>query len=414
MLSGYRALDLTTSDGHLCGRILADLGVDVIKVEAPGGDSGRKQEPFYGDEAHPERSFFWLAYNLGKRGITLNLKTIEGKKLFQRLAQKADFILESFPPGHMDELELGYDTLQQINPRIIYTSISPFGQDGPYASFKGPDIVAMAMGGFMHLTGDPDRPPLRVSFPLAYNMLASTQATFGTLIAFHHRQRTGLGQHVSVSAQESVVATLGFVLPLWELNKVLAKRVGSFWFRSGGENEAQQRVVWPCRDGAVAFMAMGGLAGLHSNQALVKWIDEEQMADDFLRSIDWSGFDPRMVPQEFHQDIEKRIGRFFMEHTKRELHEGAQKRGIHLQMVSTFNDILESEQLRARQFWVDMPHPELSTSIKFPGPFIKASESPLRLEHRAPTLGEHNEDIYRGLLKLSATEIEDLKERGII
>ncbi len=400
MLSGNIALDLTDAGGYVCGRILSDLGVEVIKIEPPEGDPGRKQGPFYGDKANPELSFLWSAYNLGKKGITLDLETVEGRELFQRLVRKADFILESFPPGYMERLNLGYAALQQINPRIIYTAISPFGQTGPYAGLKGPDIVAMAMGGFTHLTGDPDRPPLRISFPLAYNMLASTQAALGALAAFHYRQRTGQGQYVDVSAQESVAASLGFVLPLWELNRILAKRVGSCWFRGGGANESRQRVIWQCREGAVAFMAMGGLAGLHSNQSLTRWIDEEGMADEFLRSVDWNGFDPRNVPQEFHDKIENSMGRFFMEHTKKELHEGAQKRGIHLQMVSTFRDIMESEQLKARRFWVNIQHPELKRSITYPGPFIVASKSPIKLKHRAPMLGEHNADVFNRLMKL--------------
>ncbi|MDP2916822.1 MAG: CoA transferase [Dehalococcoidia bacterium] len=414
MLSGYRALDLTTSRGYVCGRILADLGADVIKIEPPGGDSGRMKAPFYGGKAHPDRSIFWFAYNLGKRAITLNLKDLEGREIFKKLIQKADFIIESFPTGYMETLGLDYDAVQKINSRIIYTSISPFGHGGPYGNFRGTDIVAMAMGGFMHLTGDPDRPPLRVSFPVAFNMLASTQAALGTMIAFHHRQRTGAGQHVDTSAQASVAATLGFVLPLWELNKVLARRVGSAWFRSSGDTATQQRVIWLCRDGAVAFMAMGGMSGAQSNRALVKWIDDEQMADDFLRSIDWDKFDPRNVTQEFHQKVEERIGRFFMKHSKKELHEGAHRRGIHLQMVSTFKDIMESEQLEARHFWVDVSHPELKTTLKYPGPFIKASETPVTLERRAPLIGEHNKDIYHDELGISTTELENLAKRGVI
>jgi crotonobetainyl-CoA:carnitine CoA-transferase CaiB-like acyl-CoA transferase len=414
MLQGYRVLDLTTSFGYMCGRILADLGADVIKIEPPGGDPGRNIGPFFGEGPDPQKSFNWFANNLGKRGITLDITTAKGKELLNGLVSKSDIIIESFPTGYMDSLGLGYPALQNINPGIIFTSISSFGRQGPYKDYSGTDLIAAAMGGFMHLTGDPDRPPLRVSYPLALNMATATYAALGTMTAFYNRQKTGKGQFVDVSAQESVVSSLPFVLPLWELNKVAARRVGSCWFRSSGDNAVQQKVVWLCKDGAVAFMAMGGLSGSQSNRTLVKWIDEEHMADDFLRSIVWEKFDPRNVAQDFHLRFEECVGRFFMSHTKKELHEGAHQRGIHLQMVSTFRDIQESEQLKARNFWVDIPHPELGIEIKYPGAFIKASEAPLKVEKRAPLIGEHNKDIYLKELGVSKAELDDLQKRRII
>ena len=413
MLSGNRALDVTDHKGWLCGRILADLGVDVVKIEPPAGDPGRSRGPFCGGEANPEQSLTWFAYNLGKKGITLNLETAEGREIFKRLAGNADFILESFPPGRMEKLGLGYDALREINPGIIYASISPFGQSGPYRDYEASDIVAMAMGGFMYVTGDSDRPPLRISFSLAY-ALASVQAALGSLIAFHHRQNTGSGQYVEVSAQESIVNTLANVLPTWELNGILTRRVGALFFRGGLGQEAHQRVVWPCRDGAVTFMAMGGQAGARSNRALVKWMDEAGMANDFLRSIDWNAFDTVTMSKEFHRQVEEPIARFFEAHTRQQLHDGAQQRGIFLQLVATPKDIIESQQLAERDFWVDVPHPELGQVVRYPGSFAKASESPLQVGSRAPLIGEHNIDIYQGELGLRLEELEDLKARGVI
>jgi crotonobetainyl-CoA:carnitine CoA-transferase CaiB-like acyl-CoA transferase len=413
MLSGYRALDLTDCKGWFCGRILADLGVDVIKVEPPEGDQGRSREPFIGGEKNIDRSLRWFAYNLGKRGVTLNLETEEGKEIFRRLAKKSDFVLESFPPGIMEKMGLSYGTLKEINSGIIFTSISPFGKDGPYRDYKATDIVAMAMGGFMYLTGDPDRPPLRVSLPVAY-ALASTQAALGSLIAFHHRRESGLGQYVDVSVQESVVNTLTNALPTWELNGILTRRVGPFFFRGGLGQEAHQRVIWGCRDGAVAFMAMGGMVGARSNRALVKWMDEEGLANDFLRAIDWNAFDTVTMSKGFHQQFEESVAPFFKAHTRKELHEGAQQRGIFLQLLATPKDIMESQQLGERQFWVDVFHPELGKEVRYPGAFVKASESPLRLGPRAPSIGEHNTDIYQGDLGFSAERIEELKRKGVI
>ena len=414
MLSGNRALDVTTHSGWPGGRILADLGVDVIKVEPPGGDPGRSLGPFYKGEVNPERSLSWFAYNLGKRGITLNLEVAEGREIFKRLVKDIDFILESFPPGRMKELGLDYNELREINPKIIFTSISPFGQSGPYRDYKAPDIVTMAMGGFSYVTGDADRPPLRISFPMACAM-ACAQAVVGSLIAFHHRQNTGVGQYVDVSAQESVVNTLISALPYWELSRILTTRVGPLFFRGGLKGEqAHQRVIWTCQDGAITFMPLGGMVGSRANRALVKWMEEEGMANDFLRSIDWDTFSTPTLTREFNRQFEEVVGGFFKTHTRKELHEGAQQRGIFLQFVATPEDVVGSEQLAARDFWVDVPHPELDEVIRYPGIFAKASESPLQLGSRAPLIGEHNIDIYQDELGLSPEELEDLKRKGII
>jgi len=158
MLSPYRVLDLTDTNGLLCGKLLGDLGADVIKIERPGGDAARNLGPFYHDEADPEKSLFWFAFNTSKRGITLDIETAEGQETLKSLVKGADFVIESFPPGYLDRLGLGYSALEKINPRIILVSITPFGQTGPYKDYKAPDIVAFAMGGYMYPFGDPDRP----------------------------------------------------------------------------------------------------------------------------------------------------------------------------------------------------------------------------------------------------------------
>jgi len=413
MLSGYRALDLTDQNGYLCGRVLADLNVDVIKVEPPGGDPGRRIGPFYRDVADREESLYWYAYNLGKRGITLRLDSPVGRELFLDLVKTADFVIESFPVGHMRSLGLGYEVLQRANPGLIMGSITGFGQTGPYSDFEGPDIVVMGMGGLMYLTGDSDRPPVRISFPTAY-LLASLQAAAGMLIALEYRERTRLGQHVDVSAQESCCHTLINSLSTWELNGILISRAGPFWCRAGGKEELQQRVIWPCRDGSVAYMIMGGRSGVRSNRSLTEWMENEGIVDEFLRSIDWETFDMATASQEFYQKVEEIIGRFFMSHKKAELYEEATKRGIFLQPVADTRDILESSQLGARDFWIEIDHPELDRHITYPGPFVKASEDCLKLGPRATLIGEHNRDIFVEELGMSGTVFEDLKRRGII
>ncbi len=167
MLEGYRALDLTDEKGFLCGKILAELGVDVIKVEKPGGDPARKIGPFWHDQADPEKSLYWFAYNSSKRGITLDLETEEGKRIFRDLVKTADFVIESFAPGDMDKLGFGYSELSRIKKDIILTSITPFGQKGPYSHYQASDLVVMGMAGELFMTGDSDRRPVNMSLPQA-------------------------------------------------------------------------------------------------------------------------------------------------------------------------------------------------------------------------------------------------------
>ena len=202
-LSPYRVLDLTEGGMNWCGKVLADLGADVIKIEPTGGSPTRNRGPFYNNEPHPERSLFWYAYCLNKRGITLDLESEEGQRLFKKLAATADFVLESFAPGYMDGLGLGYESLSRVSPGLIMASMTPFGQTGPYAHYKATDMIAWSMGGMQYASGDEDRPPVRISFPQA-EFHAGAQAAAGCMAALWHggplassderRRRTACGR----------------------------------------------------------------------------------------------------------------------------------------------------------------------------------------------------------------------------
>ena len=197
-LTPYRALDLTEGGFNWCGKVLADMGADVIKVEPVGGSNARFRGPFYKDDPHPERSLFWWAYCVNKRGITLDIESADGLELFWKLAAKSDFILESFKPGYMDSIGLGYEALSAINPGLIMTSMTPFGQNGPYAHFKATDIVAWSMGGQQYASGDDDRPPVRVSFPQA-ELHGGAQGAAGAMdrvVAAHQVRRGAAGRRV--------------------------------------------------------------------------------------------------------------------------------------------------------------------------------------------------------------------------
>lgn len=408
MLSPYRALDLTDEKGFLCGKLLGDLGADVIKIERPGGDPARSIGPFYKDIPDHEKSLYWFAFNTNKRGITLDIQRADGQEVFKRLVKTADIVVESFPVGYMDKLGLGYSVLSQINPRIIMTSITPFGQSGPYKDYKASDLIIMAMAGIAYASGDRDRPPVRISFPQSYQF-AGAEAAVGTLMALHHRSLTGEGQLVDISTYWSVIPAQYDVLTWWITTRRIYRRQGPLRIRPQTGVKFQQ--TWPCKDGFVTFYYFGGLMGASGNVALVEWMESEGFDCGFMRDIDWKVFDWAKVTQEEVNRMEEPTGKFFMSHTKEELYNGAVEGGIMLYPVSTPKDMVESHQLAAREYWVELEHPELDAKITYPGPFVKTFETSWR---RAPLVGEHNEDIYERELGLPKEELTVLKQREII
>jgi crotonobetainyl-CoA:carnitine CoA-transferase CaiB-like acyl-CoA transferase len=328
------------------------------------------------------------------------------------LVSKADFVIESFPVGYLNDLGLGYHTLSKINPRIIMTSITAFGQTGPYKDFKASDIVLMAMGGLMYITGNPNGPPLRVSIPQAY-LLASSHAAAATMVAHYYRQTTGTGQQVDVSAQQCVLAELSNAIPLWELNQTILKRTGSY-MAGRWKKSIKQRLLWPCKDGYVIFYVMGGIAGARTNRNIFKWMEEEHMAPEYFLNYAWEELDMTQQSEGMQELIEEPIAKFFLTQTKEDLYVQGQKRDIIIAPVSSPKDLLSDPQLKARNFWVDIKHEELNATVRYPGPFVKASETPCVIKHRAPLIGEHNLDIYENELGLSRKDILALKESGVI
>ena len=410
MLSPYRVLDLAGEQGLLCGKILGDLGADVIKVEKPGGDETRFLGPFYHDEFEPEKSLFWFAYNTNKRGITLNLESSDGREIFKKLVKTSDIVVESFSPGYMDKIGLGYSELNQINPRIILVSITPFGQTGPYKDYKISDIVAWAMGGYMLSVGDWDRPPVRISNHSQSFLHAGGQAAQGALMALYYREMTGEGQFVDVSIRDSIArCTPERVTESWDFNKRIVHR-------GGGGQQATVHITraWPCKDGYVSAFFWSGPDAKRWNSPLIKWMDHEGKANDFLKGINWDEFNLQTINQDAYDKIAKPVGEFFKSHTKAELLQGALEFNAQLYPISTTEDIVANPQLASRAYWVEIEHPELGTTIKYPGTFAKTSEVPLRNPFRAPLIGEHNLEIYENELGIPRTELIRLKQAGII
>ncbi len=410
MLSHCRALDLTDEKGFLCGKILADLGADVIKVERPGGDHSRNIGNFWHDIPDPEKSLYWFAYNSNKRGITLNIETADGREIFKKLAKTADFVIESFAPGYMDKLGIGYSTISDLNRGIIWASITPFGQEGPYRDYKDSDIVVMGMSGTMYQTGERDEAPLHISMPQAC-LHAGADAAVGSMIAYYHREKTGKGQRVDVSLQHSAAWFQANAIPTYELSGGILRRAGAF--RVGMSKDVGQRQVWPCKDGYVFFNVIGGKQGAKLLRALTEWMDSEGMATDYLRNKDWDNFDMFTIGREEMASIQEPIGEFFKTHTAKELWNGAVPRQISLGPLSSMQDLLEDECLKARNFWKEIEHPELGTTITYPRQFVQSSEEDCSTRFRAPLIGEHNEEVYSSI-GLTREELVILKQAGVI
>jgi len=387
ILNPYRVLDLTDEKGLLCGKMLGDLGADVIKIERPGGDPARNIGPFYHDEVDPEKSLFWWAFNTSKRGITLDIETAEGQETFKKLVGTADFVIESFPPGYLEKLGLDYSKLEKINPGIIMVSITPFGQTGPYKDYKAPDIVGWAMGGQMYQFGDADRPPIRISQHAQSHLHAAGEGAVAAMLALYHRQITGEGQHIDVSIQESVVPVADRVTGTWDMMKVNLQRGGL-----AAIYPITLTRIWPCKDGHIIWFYFGGVMR-HLDQPFLQWMEEEGRMTDFIRNTDWETLDWRTTTQDVVDRLEEVPARFFMEHTKAELYGEALRRRVILYPVSTAKDIVDSLQLEARNFWQDVEHPELNTSVKYPGSWIKTTEISPKVWCRAPLIGEHNQEV---------------------
>ncbi len=410
MLSPYRVLDLSDERGVLCGKILADLGADVIQVEPPGGSPARRIGPFYRDEVHPERSLFWWSYAANKRSITLDVTTADGRALLKRLVKTADFLVESGAPGELPALGLGWDALAAINPALIMVSITPFGQDGPYAAYKATDLVGMGMAGFMYVTGDPDRAPLRVGSP-HFCLHGAGAAATGAMVALAHRALTGLGQHVDASCQEAAARALANAPQTWAVEHTVIRRQGAY--RQMGAS-AYMRITWPCRNGFVNFQFSGGSGSGPSVNRFVRWMAEEGMGDAYLESLDFSTLGYGTITPEVLERIVPPVERFMLSHTKQELFEGAVARRILLFPVATPADILANPQLQARRYFQEVTHPELKTRLTFLGPFVQASATPLRLRRFPPRLGQHNAEIYVEELGLAPDELARLREIGAI
>ena len=390
MLSNYRVLDLSDERGHLAGRILADLGADVIKIEPPAGDPLRQRAPHPSPEARAQgASCAWLAGNAGKRSHVLDLAGSEADRTaFVALAATADVVLESGRAGRLEAWGLTHAELVAAlpadHPGLVLCAISPFGQTGPYAGFEGHDLVCVAMGGNASVTGDPQRPPVACGLPTAY-MHAGPEAALGILLALWARPELGEGQAVDVSLQECQLASLMTGAGQYALAPGPRPRTGS---RTGGTRE-----IWRCRDGWISYGLRGGPARAANLAATVAYMAESDMAPDWLQAMDWAQYSPRnLAPGELEQ-LETAFGDFFAGRTMRELYDQALRRRILLAPCNDAREILNQPQLRHRGFFERVDYPELGLSLEHPAFFARSSLGGLGLRRGAPALGAHSAEI---------------------
>ena len=411
LLAPYRVLDLTDERGLLAGKILADLGADVVQIEPPGGNPARNIGPFYGDDPQPEKSLFWWAYAANKRSITLDLEQKDGQALLKKMVAEADFLVESFAPGYLDNLGLGYDVLAEINPKLVMVSITPFGQDGPYSNYQATDIVGMALGGFMYLTGDDDRAPIRISFPHFYLHGGAAGAT-AAMLAHTYRITSGQGQYVDVSCQQAVAKTLAHAPQIWDIEGAILKRMGVYR-QTSGENRV--RINWPCKDGYVNYMVQGGSVA-YSTRALLEWMKEDSFDTADLDAIDWEKMGYGAITPELMSQLGEPLGDFFKGHTRAELVQGSLDRRILLFPVATPSALQDHSQLEARGYFKELEHPELGATVQYPGAFVKSGdgEDIAGIYRRPPLIGEHNTVIFQGELGITGSELESLKRSGVI
>ncbi len=411
LLGSYRVIEIADEKGALAGKIFADLGADVIKVEPPCGDPARRRPPLVAARDGTSVSLFWLALNANKRGITLAWETPSGRELLLKLIERADFMIESLPPGTLRRSGLEWETLQQMNPRLILISITPFGQEGPYRDFLGSDLEVMALSGTLSLAGEEEGEPMRVSVPQAF-FWASVEAVMGGLTALAFRAASGRGQHVDVSAQVAAMAPLAMAPAHWDLNRVNPLRAGIF-VTGRSVTGAKMRALWRCRDGWINFIIYGGAAGRHTNQQLVAWMRERGMAPSWLTEIDWSRFEVTQLTQEEVDRLEAPIAEFFLTITKQEFLQEAIRRQMLGYPVSTVADIASDPQLEARGFWQDIQDPTTGRTLRYPGGFAIVNGERLSLRRPAPRRGEHNAEVFAEI-GVSESDLKYLAALGIV
>ena len=375
-LGHLRVLDLAGASGQPAGRILADWGADVIKIEPPGGDPARLMAPFAGGDPHREKSLFFLHNNTNKRSAVLDVRTPDGAEAFKRLVSEADVVLETFKPGLMATLGLDYERLSALNPALIMTSITPFGQTGPHRDFEGPDIVSVAMGGLLYLEGEPGERPYTMPRYQAWQM-AGIHAAYGTLLALYERLRSGRGQWVDVSVQE-VLAHQMFTLSLFGSIQQIPTRMGQ-------TSQNPPNTYFPCRDGKWVHLSVYQDSEW---QNLIDWIKDPVLSD------------PSFIDSSYRQAqvevVDALVTAYTAQYDREEVLRQAWSHRVAASAANSIRDFIDDPHVAERDWMVEVEHPLVGRYLA-PGPPIRASATPWRIVRPAPLLGQHTDEVLGGI-----------------
>ncbi|MFN8544440.1 MAG: CaiB/BaiF CoA-transferase family protein [Candidatus Binatia bacterium] len=399
-LAGRRVLEVADETGAYCGKLLADMGADVVKVERPGGDALRDVPPFRGDVPDREGGLAFLYLNTSKRGVTLDLAQEAGRALFGRLVAGADIVIETLAPGRLDDLGLGWDALHAANRHLVLTSITGFGQTGPARGWRWSDLVASALGGALHVTGEEDDPPVTLAGSQAY-MAASLWAAVASLTALWHATRTGEGQHVDVSVEEAVAAVTHICgVGKWLDDGIVPRRFGTALFHSVPSG------AYPCSDGLVYLMINRPAHW----KALAEWIGavtgNPAVGDPVFEGPSSRRLEHRDVIDVWIRDLTSRF-------TVDEIYHEGQRRRIAFTPVNGARAVALDPHLAAREWLVEVPRGD-AVRLRYPGAPFRCSETPWAIRRPAPRLGEHNAEIYGGELGLSTEELGGLVAAGVV
>jgi len=379
--------------GAYCGKLFADYGAVVIKVEPPGGDPLRRQGPFpAAGGPQREAGAAWLYLGTNKRSITLDISQATGRRLMRRLVEDADVIVEGFSPGYLDSLGLGFEALKSIKRRIVLVSITPYGQSGPKAGWRATNLTSFASGGQMSLTGEPDREPL-VNGGYQAEYQAGLQAFAAAAIAAHQADATEVPQDVDISAQECMASALELYLPWWAyLKRDISKRRGNVMSGMVG--------IFPAADGHI---------GLHIMPRNWPWFARAMGREELIE-------DPRFRDNysrlQNNDELEAIVYAWAAGKKAKEVYQQAGAARAPIGFVHTLGDLLESEQLRAREYFREVEHP-VAGRLTYPGAPFRMSNVEWRAG-RAPLLGEHNREVFCDELGLGARELSRLRAAGVV
>jgi crotonobetainyl-CoA:carnitine CoA-transferase CaiB-like acyl-CoA transferase len=410
-LAGLRILELADEKGQFCGKLLGDLGADVVKIEPPGGERNRHIGPFLDDIPHPERSLSFWYYNTSKRGITLDLQTADGRELFARLAGASDVILETFRPGFLTSLELDYAALCKQNPQLIVCSLTPFGQTGPWRDYLSTDLLHMAAGGEMASCGYdeadmPNAPPIAPGGGNAWHM-GCHFAYMAIMAALVHRTVTGQGQYIDVSIHEACALTTEAAIANYVYRGEVLRRQTGRHHAAG----ATPRTQFRAKDGTYVCALVGGRLNPRFVSDLADLLGSYGMAGDLN---DPKYQDQAVITANTSHIIDDLVANFIASLPADEVYHAAQERGFTWGAVRAPEALLDDAHLHDRGFWKQVEHEELGRSYVYPGEAAIYNGSPWRISRRAPLIGEHNTEIFCDELGLSRGALSVLAESRVI